>query len=79
MPWIDEFYTIPILEEPGLIRDVASENIPKALVRHGIRDGKVGLDLVSKLLIDALCESCPRVLWVDGDAAMQASRRIKTL
>jgi Xaa-Pro aminopeptidase len=78
MPWIDEFHTIPILEEPGLIRHVASEIIPKALARHGLLDGKVGLDLASKLLMSALHDTCPRVQWVDGDAAMQASRRIKT-
>lgn len=79
MPWIEEFHTIPILEEPGLIRHVASEIIPKALARHGLLDGKVGLDLTSKLLMGALDESCPRVQWVDGDEAMQASRRIKTV
>jgi len=78
MPWIAEFHTIPILEEPGLIRHVASEIIPKALARHGVLNGKVGLDIASKLLMGALDESCPRVRWVDGDAAMQASRRIKT-
>jgi Xaa-Pro dipeptidase len=78
MPWIDEFHTIPILEEPGLVRHVASEIIPEVLARHGLRTGTVGLDLTSKVLMDALAESCPGVRWADGDAAMQAARRIKT-
>jgi len=78
MPWIAEFHTIPILEEPGLVRHVASEIIPDVLARHGLGAGMVGLDLASKLLMDALTDSCPHVGWVDGDAAMQAARRIKT-
>jgi Xaa-Pro aminopeptidase len=78
MPWIAEFQTIPILEEPGLIRHVAAEMIPGVLTRHGLRRSTIGVDLSSKLLLDALAETCPGVRWVDGDAAMQAARRIKT-
>ncbi len=78
MPWIAEFHTIPILEEPGLVGHVAAEIIPGVLARHGLGSGRVGLDLASKLLADALAETCPDVRWVDGDAAMQAARRIKT-
>ncbi len=78
MPWIAEFHTIPILEEPGLVRHVAAELIPGVLARHGLGRGAVGLDLASKLLMDALAETCPGVRWTDGDAAMQAARRIKT-
>jgi len=78
MPWIAEFHTIPILEELGLVRHAAMEIIPNALGRHGLKDGTIGLDLVGKLLMDFLAESCPRVRWVDGDAAMQTARRIKT-
>lgn len=77
MPWITEFHTIPIMEEPGLIRHAAAEIIAGALGRHGLRSGTVGLDLTTKLLMDALAESCPHVRWVDGDAAMQRARRIK--
>ncbi len=78
MPWIAEFHSIPILEEPGLIHHVAAEIIPGALARHGLRRATIGLDLLSKLLMDALEESCPHVRWADGDAALQAARRIKT-
>jgi len=78
MPWVGDWETIPILEEPGLIRYVASEIIPGLLRRRGLRGGRIGLDLASKLLMDALEDTCPQVEWVDGDAAMQAARRIKT-
>ena len=78
MPWIPEFHTIPILEEAGLVRHFASEIVPAVLARHGLARGRIGLDLTSKLLADALLESCAGVRWVDGDAAMQAARRIKT-
>ncbi len=78
MPWIDEFHTIPIVEEPGLVRHVAAEIVPPVLERHGLRRGAVGIDLAGKLLMDALVETCPGVRWLDGDAAMQAARRVKT-
>jgi Xaa-Pro dipeptidase len=78
MPWISDWETIPILEEPGLIRHAAAEIIPGLLRRRGLRGGTVGIDLASKLLMDALAETCPDIRWADGDAAMQAARRIKT-
>ena len=78
MPWVGEFHTIPILEEPGLIRHVAAEMIPGVLARCGLRQGTIGVDLSSKLLMDALAETCAGVRWADGDAAMQAARRIKS-
>lgn len=78
MPWVGDWETIPILEEPGLIRHVAAELIPALLRRRGLRGGRVGIDLTSKLLMDALVETCAGITWADGDAAMQAARRIKT-
>jgi len=78
MPWIREFHTIPILEEPGLVRHAASEIVPTALARCGLEGAAIGLDFGSKLFMDALAECCPRVRWQDGDVAMQAARRIKT-
>jgi len=78
MPWVAEFHSIPILEEPGLVRHFAAEILPGVLARHGLRQGRIGLDLTSKLLADALGDSTSGVRWVDGDAAMQAARRIKT-
>ncbi|HET7266261.1 MAG TPA: Xaa-Pro peptidase family protein [bacterium] len=78
MPWVGDWETIPILEEPGLIRHVAAELIPALLRRRGLRGGRVGIDLTSKLLMDALVETCAGITWADGDVAMQAARRIKT-
>lgn len=78
MPWVGDWETIPILEEPGLIRHVASEIIPGLLRRRALRGARIGIDLASKLLLDVLAETCPDIRWVDGDAAMQAARRIKT-
>jgi Xaa-Pro aminopeptidase len=79
MPWIADWETIPILEEPGLVRHAAAEIIPGLLRRRGLgRGARVGVDLASKLLLDALGDTCADIRWVDGDAAMQAARRIKT-
>ncbi|HYM92462.1 MAG TPA: Xaa-Pro peptidase family protein [bacterium] len=78
MPWVEEFHAIPILEEPGLVHHFASAIVPGVLARHGLPRARIGLDLTSKLLGDQLAASCPGVRWVDGDAAMQAARRIKT-
>ena len=78
MPWVGDWETIPILEEPGLVRHAASEIIPGLLRRRGLRGARIGIDLASKLLMDALVETCADIRWVDGDAAMQAARRIKT-
>ena len=78
MPWVGDWETIPILEEPGLIRHAASEIIPALLRRRGLRGARIGIDLASKLLMDALVETCADIRWVDGDAALQAARKIKT-
>jgi len=78
MPWVDEFHAIPILEEAGLIHHFAAAIVPGVLAHHGLGRARIGLDLTSKLLGDHLAASCPHVRWVDGDAAMQAARRIKT-
>jgi Xaa-Pro dipeptidase len=79
MPWIAEFHAIPILEESGLIEHFASEILPGVLARRGLTRATIGLDLVSKRLADVLAERSGAVQWVDGDAAMQAARRIKTV
>ena len=78
MPWIRELHTIPILEEPGLIGHFAGEILPGVLARHGLAGARIGLDLTSKLLADALLDAAGGVRWVDGDAALQGARRIKT-
>ena len=78
MPWVREFHAIPLLEEPGLIHHFASAIVPGVLAGHGLQRARIGLDLTSKLLGDELAASCRGVGWVDGDAAMQAARRIKT-
>lgn len=78
MPWIAEFHAIPILEEPGLIEHFVSEILPDVLARRGLARARIGLDLLSKRLADALAERIGTVRWVDGDAAMQAARRTKS-
>jgi Xaa-Pro dipeptidase len=78
MPWIAEFHAIPILEEAGLIDHFASKILPDVLARHGLARAKIGLDFLSKRLSDALADRNGTVRWVDGDAAMQAARRIKS-
>ncbi|MDQ7842238.1 MAG: Xaa-Pro peptidase family protein [Armatimonadota bacterium] len=77
MPWIAEFYPIPILEEQGLIDHVVAVILGGVLRRHGLQAARIGLDLAPQAMHDALRARHPGVRWVDGDAAMQAARLIK--
>lgn len=77
MPWISEFRPIPILEEAGLVGYFVSHVLHPVLQARGLTRGRVGTDLVSFVLYEALRERLADVRWTDGDGVMQQARRVK--
>ncbi|GBD28031.1 Creatinase [bacterium HR31] len=77
MPWVAEFHPIPILEEPGLVGYFVDRVLRPVLQRRGLLRARVGTDLASFVLHEALRDRLPEVRWSDGDAVMQRARRVK--
>ncbi|MER3457232.1 MAG: hypothetical protein C4304_10260 [candidate division GAL15 bacterium] len=77
MPWISEFYAIPILEEAGLVRYFVDRVLRPVLQARRLLRARVGVDLASFALHEALREHLPEVRWADGDVVMQQARRVK--
>ncbi len=77
MPWLSEVHAIPILEERGLVAHFADAVLAEVLRRHRLHAARIGVDLASQALHEALRSRFPDVRWADGDAAMQAARLIK--
>ncbi len=77
MPWIHEMHTIPIMEAAGLVAGVVEQTIKPILAGRGLAHARLGLDESGYTLIAALHELMPGLRVTDGDAVMQAARRIK--
>jgi Xaa-Pro dipeptidase len=76
MPWLGDVQTVPIMEARGLVRGAVTSVIADELARAGAgRAPVVGLDEGAFCLFEALGELPIRL--ADGDAAMQAARRVK--
>jgi Xaa-Pro aminopeptidase len=74
MPWLGDVRTVPIMEARGLVRAAVASVIGDALAGAG-PTSVVGLDEGAFCLFEALGELPIRL--ADGDAAMQAARRVK--
>lgn len=77
MPWIEEAHTIPILEERPLIEGMVQEILGPVLADHGLARARIGVDEMPTSLAQALAAHLPDLTVGDGDAPMQAARRIK--
>lgn len=77
MPWISEAHPIPILEEAGLVAYFVDRVLRPVLERRGLLRARVGTDLASFALHEALRERLADVRWAEGDTAMQRARRVK--
>jgi Xaa-Pro aminopeptidase len=77
MPWVEEVHVIPIMEAGGLVRAAVEQTIGPLLDRYGLGAARLGLDESGYSLVQALRERVPGIRLGDGDAAMQAARRIK--
>jgi Xaa-Pro aminopeptidase len=75
MPWIEEMHAVPIMEAAGLVRAVVEGTLAPLL--RGRQVGRLGLDESGYALVAALREQLPRLELADGDAVMQAARRLK--
>ena len=77
MPWIEEVHTIPIIEEKALVVGMLDKILGPTLQKHGLSDGKIGLDEANTVFVKALQAKFPNLLIEDGDTPMQQARMIK--
>jgi Xaa-Pro dipeptidase len=78
MPWLAELHAVPIMEARGLVRGCVENVIGPVLASHGVaKGGVVGIDEAAMCQIQALQELLPEIRLADGDAPMQAARRVK--
>src|SRR6516162_617272 len=77
MPWIEEAHTIPIIEEKALVEGMVERILGPVLRKHGLSDGKVGLDEANTVFVKALSQKFPKLVVEDGDTPMQQARMIK--
>ena len=77
MPWLAGIHPVPIMEQPELTAAFASSTLTPVLAELGLSGGTLGLDHASFSLIEAIRRELTRFELVDGDAVMQAARRIK--
>ena len=77
MPWIGECHVVPIVEERSLIDGLVSRILGPVLAEKGVAAGRLGIDEAGLAFTLALAEAFPELRIDDGDAPMQAARRIK--
>jgi Xaa-Pro aminopeptidase len=76
MPWLGDVRTVPIMEARGLVRATVESVIADVLAAGGLGHGaSVGIDEAAFCQYEALGEL--RIRLADGDAVMQAARRVK--
>jgi Xaa-Pro aminopeptidase len=77
MPWIEEVHTIPIIEEKALVEGMIDEIVGPVLRKHGLSDGKIGLDEANTVFVRALTAKFSKLVIEDGDTPMQQARMLK--
>jgi Xaa-Pro aminopeptidase len=77
MPWIQEIHTIPIIEERPLVEGLVHSILAPVLREHGLERARIGMDEANTSLVQFIARDLPELRIEDGDAPMQAARRIK--
>ena len=77
MPWISESHIAPIMEERSLIAGFVERVVGPVLSDRSLERCRLGVDEGSMIFFEELARQLPHVDVVDGDSAMQSSRRIK--
>ncbi|NPV30580.1 MAG: aminopeptidase P family protein [Firmicutes bacterium] len=77
MPWIEEFYSIPIMDEEGLVERVVVDKVVPLFKKYGIEQGRVGVDCLTFAQRKAFEKFLPNVEWVDGQMPIQRARMKK--
>ena len=77
MPWIAEVHAVPIMEAAGLVQAAVKGTIAPLVKKLGLDSGVLGLDEAAYCQVEALRNALPDTKLIDGDAVMQAARRIK--
>jgi Xaa-Pro aminopeptidase len=77
MPWVSESHIAPIMEERSLIAGFVERVVGPVLSDRSLERCRLGVDEGSMIFFEELARRLPHVDVVDGDSAMQSSRRIK--
>jgi Xaa-Pro aminopeptidase len=77
MPWIGEFHPIPVMDENGLVERAVAEKVQLVFEKYGVDGGRVGVDAMTFAQERSYQKYLPGVEWLDGDALMNAVRRVK--
>jgi Xaa-Pro dipeptidase len=77
MPWIEESHVMPILEERTLINGFVAHVLGPLIKRRKLERARIGVDEAGTALHLELSTQFPNLRIRDGDAPMQAARRIK--
>lgn len=77
MPWVTECHVVPIVEERSLVEGLVTRILGPVLEEKGVAAGRLGVDEAGLAFTLALADAYPELEIADGDAPMQAARRIK--
>lgn len=77
MPWISEFYIVPIVEQRPLVEGFVTDILEPILARFDLQAGKLGMDEANMILVEALHRQLPNLELRECDSVMQGIRMIK--
>jgi Xaa-Pro aminopeptidase len=78
MSWIGEAHAVPIMEQAELVDGFVRDILRPVLAGRGLGSGRLGVDAGGISFVEAMRRHLPDVELVDGDAAMQRARLIKS-
>jgi Xaa-Pro aminopeptidase len=78
MPWVEQVETVPIMEARGLVAGAVEDVIAPVLRRLQLDGARIGLDELAYAQVLELQRALPELELDDGDAVMQAARRVKS-
>jgi Xaa-Pro aminopeptidase len=77
MPWLAGVHAVPIMEQPELIDGFVRQILCPLIDSAGLASARLGVDQTTMMLLERLRHYLPNLTLVDGDATMQAARRVK--
>src|SRR5574341_2247644 len=78
MPWLDGIHAVPIMEQRELVEGFVRAVLGPLARELGVAGGRIGIDQLNIPLLRAIESELPNATILDGDAAMQAARLIKS-
>jgi len=77
MPWITEFHIVPIVEQRPLVEAFVSDILGPVLARHGLTEGRLGMDEANMILVRAMEQRLSGLELHECDSLMHSVRTIK--